>query len=242
MVGVSGTVSGMTTLMEHLRQTAEAEQAEQDTLKAQRLAAHTEGVINGALATVAEQISEWTGRSVTADQMAEVTDHGLATELDPEFRHVDVRLGDGLTMRVFSPYRGAAAIEWHHALCAPVKLCPYCGVYVIPQDVLPQSLWYARQMVVALEQPIPEHDYGENERCDGTSSWLKLPPEPKRRHRVALVLTPEALEETINDLAAEGYFTPAGITPTPEGTLIVGTYDPMLTKHIERVDIEEEPF
>lgn len=234
----------MTPLMEHLRQTAEAERAERDTEHERNRAEHAEGVIAGVRKTVMAQVDEWYGGELPDDELNAVVGHGLVFQADEDWRHVDVSLGDGLTIRVFSPGRGAHPRDWGTTRCAPVKLCPYCGTYVLPTNFGPRGLWTAAQVLDALEQPIPEHDHGDNERCDGTSSWLKLPPEPKRRHRVALVLTPEAIEDTINSLAADGYFTPAGVTPTGDGgTLIVGTYDPNLAERMgAEAFTDEEPF
>lgn len=231
-------VAGMTNLTDHLRQTAEAEQAEQDLDAARRQMEREEAIRSGITRLVMSQLIEWGFTNDEGADLAELLGHDpdIELHLDRAHPHADVWLDGYLRFRIRPRTPRDPAAEWSAAYLFPVKLCPACGALAPPAGVKPQPFWYAWQVTRALSQPIEEHDVpGGIERCDGNLQWLKLPPEPKPLHRVALVLTPEALEETINELAQAGYWTPAGVTPTPEGTLVVATYNPCLV-------IDEEPF
>ncbi len=233
-------MDGMTNLTDHLHQTAEAERTERALDEAQKLTAREEGITAAVQRVALDHLIEWGATNDPDIALADVLGHEPVIDLDPEHRWVDIWLDGAIRLRLFPPSRGAPAAEWRCGPVAPMKLCPGCGALVPMSGA--RGLWYAWQLLEALDNPVIEHDTPEGgDRCDGNLQWLKLPPAPKPRHRVALVLTPEALEETINELAAAGYWTPAGVTPTPEGTLIVSTYDPMMTSHVETIT-HEEPF
>lgn len=235
-------VDGMTNLTDHLHQTAEAERTERALDEARRLTSREEGITAAVQRVAMDHLISWGATNGHDVSLADVLGHEAVIDLDPEHRYVDFWLDGAIRLRLFPPSRGAPAGDWPGGAVVPMKLCPACGALVPMAPA--RGLWYAWQLLEVLEQPVKEHDTPEGvDRCDGETIWLKLPPEPKPRHRVALVLTPEAIEDTINELAAAGYWTPAGVTPTPEGTLIVSTYDPMMAGRVETVDYTaEEPF